>query len=468
MSRPFTNDLARRFPYRACLVCLAWVLSAGSMPSLASDHADPIDPFNREALEGGITDLFVFPVNANGEPVLPTKVNQALSLADPLADSAREETTSQERAQIDALVVVLCVRRALTQTGSLKLAPYTYRIHFDLDSRFEQVQKDSTDQHTHNETGEAGYGHTHAPTNSPKRPTPHEAFLRYGGSIEKPDLIGEEVTVEFRLDNHAQLQNGYPAYLDEKGEPIKSWQESNEIAVKTGVFEDPFIFPAFFGTNVVAMVMRVPMKLFPKDQSDFLIWATSHIGGRQVDHQGRSLRTQNPRFELLNTLHPRDHVQAIVAEHEDPSLMRDIFLRFNFAQTFAYRRWDFVPDVMIFSTKHRVGFPNGRLLTDDVASILAQSGDTLLYELAYQHNNDGWPKRRVNDSNDGRFLATFPYLLPPFDDKPPPAPLRLSNKNRWKLAGVFVGLVVLFGLENWLVARWYCSRQRRRRHPDAI
>jgi hypothetical protein len=170
----------------------------------------------------------------------------------------------------------------------------------------------------------------------------------------------------------------------------------------------------------------------------------------------------------LNTLHPRDHVKAIVAEHEDPSLMRDIFLRLNFAQTFAYRRWDFVPDVMIYSTKHRVGFPNGRLLTDDVASMLAQYGDTLLYELAYQHNNDGWPKRRVNDANNGQFLPTFPYLLPPFDDKPPPAPLRLSDKNRWKLLGIIAGLLALFGLENWLVARWYCRRQQRRKYPDAI
>ena len=125
------------------------------------------------------------------------------------------------------------------------------------------------------------------------------------------------------------------------------------------MYDDPFIFPAFFGTNIVAMALKVPIELFPKDRTDFLIWATSHEGKRQIDHVGRSLRTQNPRFELLNTLHPSQHVDAIMQKHQHPHLLRDLALRLNFAQTFAYRKWDFVPDVMCYSTRYPVGFPNG-------------------------------------------------------------------------------------------------------------
>ena len=461
-----TADGVRTIPFPRCGCSAFWMLTAlicCSASAPASDHADPIDPFNRERLEGGITDLFVFPVLANGSPAFPTAINSKLSLAEPITDSAREQMTEEERAQIDSLVIVLCVRRQLTQTGSLKLAPYTYRVHLDLDSPIDQVQQDPKESHPHeSSSGEVGYAHSHGTAGGTKRPTPHEAFLRYGGSIVRPAEIGEEVVIEFRLDNEAQLQKGFPTYLDSKSAPLPGWKGEHGIDVQSGVFDDPFIFPAFFGTNVVGMVIRIPMELFPKNQSDFLIWATSHVGDRQVDHQGRSLRTQNPRFELLNTLHPRDHVKAITDEHEHPSLMRDIFLRLNFGSVFAYRRWDFVPDVMIYSTRHRVGFPNGRLLTDDVAAKLAQYGDTLLYELAYQHNNDTWPRRTENDMNGGEFLPDFPYLLKPHADKKPPDPLRLSTANQWKLVGVGIGLLLLLVLENWIVARWYFRRKQRR------
>jgi hypothetical protein len=444
---------------------LAVVMSLAGFPAAcASDHADPIDPFNWERLEGGITDLFAFPVLANGEPAFPYQPKNKLSLADPVTDTAREPLTDEQRAKIDSLVIILCVRRELTQTGSLKLEPYTYRIHLDLDTPIEQAQQDPPDQKQQPPpAAEVGYHEGPHPTSKrPKRPTPHEAFLRYGGSIERPEEIGEEIVIEFRLDNMAQLQAGFPKYLNDKGEPLGEWDKNMAINVTSGVFDDPFIFPAFFTTNIVGMVIRIPMSLFPANQSDFLIWATSHAGRRQIDHVGRSLRTQNPRFGMLNTLHPRDHVKAIIAEHTNPSLMRDIFLRFNFASFFAYRRWDFVPDVMIYSTRYPVGFPNGRLLTDDVAAILAQYGDTLLYELAYQHNNDTWPRQTKNDLNNGEFREQFPYLLEPQPDRKPPDPLRLTTASRLKLLGIALALVALFVLENWIVARWYHRRKLRR------
>lgn len=266
--------------------------------------------------------------------------------------------------------------------------------------------------------------------------------------------------MEFRLDNEARLQPGFPVYSEAAS---AGWKQSGDIRVASGVFDDPFIFPAFFGTNVVAMAVRVPIELFPPERHNFLIWATSHKGDRQVDHVGRSLRTQNPRFELLNTLHPSRHVEALMAEDKNPGLFRDLALRINLAQTFAYRKWDFTPDVMCFSTRYPVGYPNGRLLTDDVAALLAQHGDTLLYELSYQHNNGRWPRQQANDKNCGVFEPTFPYLLQPHADKEPPAPLRLSNASIIKLIGIVLILLLLLILENWLVARAYHRFQLRKR-----
>ena len=88
-----------------------------------------------------------------------------------------------------------------------------------------------------------------------------------------------------------------------------------------------------------------------------MLWATSTENGKQIDHVGRSLRTQNPRFEMLNTLPPNQHVKAIEAEHHHPSLMRDLALRINLQGTFAFRDWDEVPDVMLYSKRSPVGLP---------------------------------------------------------------------------------------------------------------
>ena len=229
------------------------------------------------------------------------------------------------------------------------------------------------------------------------------------------------------------------------------------VNVWTGVTDDPFIFPVFFGTNVVAMVMTIPRSLFPPEQRDWVLWATSSEGDRQIDHVGRSLRTQNPRFELLNTLPPSRHVEAIKAEHEHPSLMRDVFLRIGLQQTFAYRKWDQVPDVMLYTTREPVKFPNGRVLTDDVAEELARYGDTLLKEISYIAG--GWPRKTTNDKEflvvtrpDGTTAPKFPYLAAPWPDKMPgPRPM-LTNASRFKLLLIAVLVVGTPFLIGWLIA----------------
>ncbi len=466
--------------FARCITLIAsftWgAIVAMQINSLASDHADPIDSFNKERLEGGITDLFVFPVMQDDRPAHPYAGNSSVPLHFNPAELARTRLTPAELNDFDALVVIMCVRRALTGSGKLNLEPYTYRLQIDWNSVIEFAQQDTPEdlQRAQAKLGQAitpGYmqQHEHDGTEAvnglhrPERPTPNEAFLRYGGYVPQPREIQEDVTIEFRLNNEAGLKANYPRFLNSQtGVDLPMWKQ--RVQTYSGVRDDPFIFPAFFGTNIVAMAVRIPMELLPKREADLLVWGTSHKGTRQVDHVGRSLRTQNPRFELLNTRHPRDHAELITREHDNPSLMRDVFNRFNLGSIFAYRRWDFVPDVLIYTTKYPVGFPNGRLLTDDVAALLAQHGDTLLYELSFQHNNGSWPRETRNDVSGGVFGEKFPFLLEPTKNDAPAMPPRLSTRNRWLLIAVSVFLIALFVLENWLVAKIYHRYKLRRRY----
>ncbi|WP_182864692.1 hypothetical protein [Stieleria mannarensis] len=441
--------------------CWLLLMVLPSVATIASDHADPIDVLNRQRQERALTDLFVFPVTKDRTPAFPFERDAKLPLHDPLADVVREPLSDEQRKQIDSLVIILCVRRQLTDSTTLKLEPYTYKINIDYNSSVEFPMRADAAAETGNATTAAAEadqtGHSHASD----KLSVVEAFARYGGKISHPEEIKEDIVIEFRLNNDGKLQPGYPRFAQPQGLDV-------QLVSEAAVHDDPFIFPAFFGTNIVAMQARVPLSVFPDDRTDFLIWATSHKGsGPPIDHVGRSLRTQNPRFELLNTLHPSRHVAAITNEHEHPSLMRDIFLRLNFGSLFAYRRWDFVPDVMCYSTQYPVGFPNGRLLTDDVAAILAQHGDTLLYELSYQDDRYRWPRQTTNDGrNDGSeaFLSQPPYLLPANPQRAQPPPLRLSTASIVKLTLIVIALLLFWLLTHWLFARWYHRRQVRRRY----
>jgi hypothetical protein len=434
----------------ATAVVAAAVFFSSSL--FASDHADPIDPFNRERLEGGITDLFVFPILDDGKPAFPFERKDATSLAKPDL-SLRPALGREKQSKIKSLVVIMCVRRALTETGSLRLEPYTYRIHMDLHSTV-SFENTPADMPSGSKPLEGGVGYKPLTKPDSVRPTGAEARARYGGSIANPAGISDDVLIEFTLKNDATIRDIRPKGL--KGiTDLKSFHVGPEADpgmpnAWASVRDDPFIFPAFFGTNVVAMVLTIPMSAFPDGQQDFLVWGTSSKGTRQIDHVGRSLRTQNPRFELLNTLPPREHKAAILEEHEHPSLLRDIALRFNAQSIFAYRKWDFVPDVMIFTTRFGVGFPNGRVLTDDVAALLAQHGDTLLLELS--HHTGGWPRQTMNDKP---FLESFPYLAEPWDDKDVPPAEGLEPESWFKLIVIAVAALLVLAVENWLVARWY-------------
>jgi hypothetical protein len=408
---------------------LATLLLLLAVPLRASDHADPIHlPMGKEFFDdgkqnaaaaaraaGNTTDLFVFPLREDG------------TLADfPLKEGEASVHTLDpaEQSQIKALAVILCVRPGLRKAPPLDLSGYTYQIHMDLHSRVTFDNKSEV--------------------------------ARYGGSIPEPTMIDPDVTIEIALNDDTTLKRktitsptGRFANFDkvhvydstsvkQRADEIR--QNPNDIHLYTGYQDDPFIFPRFFGSNVVSMVMIIPLSCFPEAQRNWLCWANTHKDGKQFDHVGRSLRTQNPRFELLNSLPPKEHVAAIQKEIDHPSLMRDLFVKLGFDNLFEYRPWDKVPDVMIYSDQFNVGYPNGRRLTDDVAALLARNGDTLLFELSYK--NATWPRAT---SNDKPFLPQFPFLAEPWKDSvgaPGPA---LSARNQ-TIIRIALGVAIAWAL----------------------
>lgn len=419
----------------------AVVLASGLWPASASDHADPISfpnvmelfddgkpsPAAAAKLAGGITDLFVFPLDEHGhrldflpaageapaaDPSLSEEQNKHRADFTRLTPEQRAqrgmpyELSATEQGRIKSLAVIFCVRRALTKAAKLKLEPYTYAVHLDLHSR---VLFNARQDATNFKSAE---------------------LARYGGSIPEPDKITSDVTLEFRLNDDATLRS-----FTALGKDLSN---KEKIKTFTGIRDDPFIFPAFYSTDVVAMVAIIPIDCFPQGQQDWLAWGTTSKGGKQIDHVGRSLRTQNPRFELLNTIPPSQHVAAIKKSFSEPSLMADVALKFNVQGMFQHRPWDDAPDVMIYSRQFNVGFPNGRRLTDDVAALLAQNGDTLLYELSYL--GDKWPRLTTNDKE---FLPEFPFLAEPQNTAAPKPGYKLSSRNKLIIAGLLAGVILI-------------------------
>jgi hypothetical protein len=311
------------------------------------------------------------------------------------------------------LIAVLTVRPGLTTNPPYDLSPYSYQLHMDLSSEV-----------TFND---------------------QEDVLRFGGTIVNPEKIKAGVSIGFKLNENAELTE----------RTITGLEDNIDIEVWTGVRDDPFIFPKFFGTNVIAIVTKIPFSSFPSNQRNWLIWATTSKNGNQIDHVGRSNRTMQPRFDLLNTLPPSEHVKAITDRHEHPDLVYDIS-RTLLQPLFATRVYDFVADVMIYSKRNPVGFPNGRLLTDDVADLTCQLGDCLLWELSLG-TAKAWPRKTANDKP---FNADFPYLAEPWPSKEPNEAPALTSASKIKLFFIAAFLLILL-ITPW-VLYFRCRKKLKR------
>ena len=250
----------------------------------------------------------------------------------------------------DQMIVILDVRRALTGAPPYNLEPFEYNINMDFHT---PVAFDSA-----------------------------EDVARYGGTIKKPEGISPDVTIKFRLNNDTTV----------KEQTFKGLKNTAQIKVYTGVRDDPFIFPKFFKRNVIAMALSIPKSSFPEHAQSWLLWATTNrvAGGEQIDHVGRSNRTQLGRFEFLNTLPPSEHVAAIKTARESRKQVQDFLnqaapplANLNQLSGFLVRDYDLAPDVMIYTNTRPPGFPNGRRLEDDVAVLTCAQGDCPLQENSF-------------------------------------------------------------------------------------
>ncbi len=371
----------------ASVVTLAVVVA--NSPALGSDHADPSDPLMLRRKDGGLTGLFVFPTKG-----------RARTVADPKDG--------------DGMAIILCVDRSLATPPPLKgLGEYTFRVMLDMTSEVRIT-----------------YPRDSAPPDPDERAT-----TRYGGTVTSPEEIKETAVITMRLDENANFVERSAVIQTREGERPIGIAEDDWFS---GVRDDPFIFPMFFGTNVVAMAVHVPYDRLP-DRDDFVVWATSERHGSQLDIVGRSQRTQLPRFDFLNTLHPREHVAAITKARDDPTLRQNLST-YLLPTEFRFRSFDLQPDVMIFSKRFPSGYPNGRRLQDDVALLACEQGDCQLYELSFTKpastESEKYSKYEGGrpTANDKPFTDDFPYLAPPWAEPHPPAPLTVTTKNKIILA----------------------------------
>jgi hypothetical protein len=215
-------------------------------------------------------------------------------------------------------------------------------------------------------------------------PTDEEQF---GGTIVSPNQMAADIVLEFTFDD---LGNPILA-----ASGLTSEQEE-DIQVFAGMRDDPFIRGPQIGRNVAAVVVELPLAHVLRSSPTLLVWATSKVpdlSGPQSELGGRALRSQCPQ-PVCNALDGPDlNLRNEISPHK---YSRELGLR---------------PDAVIFDTSRPAGFPNGRLLTDDVVSIVAAFGQNIL-------NND-FP---CPSTNDVPFLSSFPYLAPPQFGAPTPAP----------------------------------------------
>jgi hypothetical protein len=355
--------------------------------ALASDHADPIW-LPADQKEANLTGLFFFPDG-------------------------------------DRYTIILNTRPALTAKWPYNLTPYRYEINIDTHSQV-IFTKDTYSSPAEKQLTEGN-------------------LARYGGTVVNPEQIGADVKFSFELENNTNIRSfslgeglrpiDVVKFTDRENpylgaEPIESLQAAPEkykdsIWVYTGVRDDPFIFPKFFTVNVISMAISVPKSAFLASTTDWLLWGASKWakGGGQIDHVGRSNRTQLARFDLLNTVAPDQHVKTLREAEQPRANLQEFFKEvipplsnLNQLSGFLLRSYDFAPDVMIYSSKFPPGFPNGRKLEDDVARITCENGDCPLLENSYV-DSSAFPRAVKNDKP---LLTTFPFVAEHWPFRPQP------------------------------------------------
>jgi hypothetical protein len=345
------------------VVILAALL--GSSDVQASDHADPVPPLKLGSKldDGfiGLNGLFAFEDNGR-------------------------------------LVVMVNVSRAIIDVNdqiAAGLKDTIYKVHFD----------------------------THTPVTF-DNPT---QLVRFGGTIAEANWanISPDASITFRIQRDPRVGATKTRIVLQSPPIATGLNNASNIQYDAGLFDDPFIFPAFNNKNTVAMIASIPLPSFKGNPRNFLIWATAHRSdGTQFDIVGRAGRTQQPRLDFLNTLPPSQHVTA-VREERDKNMMQRTFLKSLFrgefkdfiekelsvriAQIFQIRKYDSdIPDVMILNLDRPAGYPNGQILGDDVVrhTCIEGLGECQLWEIA-SFADQCHPRRNFTDKP---FSNSFPYF----------------------------------------------------------
>lgn len=191
---------------------------------------------------------------------------------------------------------------------------------------------------------------------------------KYGGTIVDPAKVSADITLEFAWDENGQI------VMHTEG---LSGEAKSRIKVYSGLRDDPFINGVRNGRNVASIVVEMPLADVKGPGQTLLTWTTTKvpdIHGPIVEHGGRALRSQFPENMAMNEMRPRAHYTELGTQ----------------------------PDVAIHNLAAPAGFPNGRLLTDDV---IDQVGDPRL---------TGNPTAQAPTANDKPFLSSFPFLAEPW------------------------------------------------------
>jgi hypothetical protein len=275
---------------------------------------------------------------------------------------------------------------------------------------------------------------------------------RYGGTVMSPEGIKADASIRF------SLMNDVSAF-----KTLKYTGLTNESAIRkyTGIRDDPFIFPRFFGSNVVAAVFAIPKSSFPAGQQDFIIYGEAWKDGDLVDTVGRSNRSQNGRFQFLVDVPANEQKAAIQKQYDRTTKIFNFLNRETLTKPLAaaYESllelypYDLVnPDVMIYSNRFPVGYPNGRLLTDDVAYISCQYGDCALVSLSYAESPQ-FPRATRNDRD---FLPEFPFLAEPWPAAPP---MKSSGLGCGAWLGIILAILFVLAILWWFISRLKWKKQ---------
>jgi len=143
-----------------------------------------------------------------------------------------------------------------------------------------------------------------------------------------------------------------------------------------GPRDDPFIRGPRIGKNVAAIVLEIPINAVVKNNNPLLIWSTTNVDSFPGDFQERAGGPITSMLnDVLNFTHPNQDFENFGIE----------------------------PDVLVLNTALPSGFPNGRVLEDDVVDLVCPGVCDIILE-----NDAPFPSE-----NDVPFLDDFPYLAPP-------------------------------------------------------